>query len=94
MDIRLERFLREQKQLTNTYAKILEINPEHAVIRSLAQKVEGGATEQDATVRDIALLLLDQAKILEGMNSRLVYSSLPSALLCSVIQGRSGEWAI
>jgi molecular chaperone HtpG len=58
--------LREQKQLTTTYAKILEINPEHAVIRSLAQRIGGGAAEEDAKVRDIALLLLDQAKILEG----------------------------
>ena len=66
MDIRLERFLREQKQLSATYAKILEINPAHAVIASLARKVEAGANEKDATVRDIALLLLDQAKILEG----------------------------
>jgi molecular chaperone HtpG len=66
MDIRLERFLREQKQLATTYAKILEINPAHAVIRSLASRVKGGAGETDATLRDIALLLLDQAKILEG----------------------------
>lgn len=66
MDIRLERFLREQKQLATTYAKILEINPEHEVIRSLSKRVEGGATEADPTISDIALLLLDQAKILEG----------------------------
>jgi len=66
MDIRLERFLREQKQLAATYAKILEINPDHAVIRSLARRIEAGSTADDATVRDIALVLLDQAKILEG----------------------------
>jgi molecular chaperone HtpG len=66
MDIRLERFLREQKQLSQTYAKILEINPDHAVIRSLARKVAGGAGKDDSVLRDSALLLLDQAKILEG----------------------------
>jgi molecular chaperone HtpG len=66
MDIRLERFLRDQKQLATTYAKILEINPEHAVIRSLAQKVAGGAGKEDPVLQDTALLLLDQAKILEG----------------------------
>jgi len=66
MDIRLERFLREQKQIATTYAKILEINPDHPIIRSLAEKVQGGVNAEDATVRDIALLLFDQAKILEG----------------------------
>jgi molecular chaperone HtpG len=66
MDIRFERFLREQKQLASTYAKILEINPDHAIIRSLARKIGEGASENDATVRDIALVLLDQAKIIEG----------------------------
>lgn len=66
MDIRLERFLREQKQLSTTYSKILEINPEHEVIRHLAEKVAAGATAEDANLRDIAFVLLDQAKIAQG----------------------------
>jgi molecular chaperone HtpG len=66
MDIRMERFLREQKQLATTYAKILEINPEHVIIKSLAGKVAEGASESDPVVRDTAFLLLDQAKIMEG----------------------------
>jgi molecular chaperone HtpG len=66
MDIRFERFLREQKQLASTYAKILEINPDHAVIRSLAERVKDGAGDDDVTIRDVAWVLLDQAKILEG----------------------------
>jgi len=66
MDIRLERFLREQKQLATTYAKILEINPQHPIIHMLAQRVSATDGEGDATVRDTAFLLLDQAKILEG----------------------------
>jgi molecular chaperone HtpG len=65
MDIRLEQFLRENKQLPQTaYAKILDINPDHPIIRSLAVRIENsGITEE---TRDIAFLLLDQAKILEG----------------------------
>jgi len=66
MDIRLERFLREQKQLATTYAKILEINPAHTIIKSLAERVVKGADDSDTMLRDVALLLFDQAKILEG----------------------------
>jgi molecular chaperone HtpG len=66
MDIRLERFLREQKQITTPSAKILEINPSHAIIISLAKRVESIADSEDAILRDAALLLLDQARIIEG----------------------------
>lgn len=66
MDIRLERFLREQKQVSAMSAKILEINPEHDIIRTLARKVAAGANDEDINLKDIALLLFDQAKILEG----------------------------
>jgi molecular chaperone HtpG len=66
MDIRFERFLREQKQLSATYAKIVEINPENAIVQALARKVAQGKTASDEAVRDTALLLLDQAKIVEG----------------------------
>jgi len=66
MDIRLERFLREQKQLNTTYAKILEINPEHAIIKALSEKVKNGSGENDQTLCDAAFILLDQAKIIEG----------------------------
>jgi molecular chaperone HtpG len=64
--LRLERFLREQKQLATTYAKILEINPQHEIIKALAKKAAGGANEEDAVLRDTAFLLFDQARIMEG----------------------------
>lgn len=64
MDIRMERFLRENKQLPDTaYAKILEINPDHPVIAALAEKAEQGCTPE---IEDMAWLLLDQARIIEG----------------------------
>ena len=66
MDIRLERFLREQKQLATTHAKILEINPNHPVIISLSKHLDAQADMQDSAFSDVALLLLDQAKIAEG----------------------------
>ena len=64
MDMRLERFLLEQKQLQQARPKILEINPSHALITKLASKVaqEGSADE----VSDICYVLLDQARIIEG----------------------------
>ena len=57
MDIRLERFLLEQKQLQTSSAKILEINPGHSIIRALAGR---------ADIDDVVWLLFDQARILEG----------------------------
>ncbi len=60
MDLRLERFLVEQKQLPAASAKILEINPEHPIIRALSK------SENSGEVENIACLLFDQACILEG----------------------------
>lgn len=59
MDFRLERFLLEQKQLASASAKILEINPEHSIIKSLLAKA-------DSDIEDITWVLFDQARILEG----------------------------
>lgn len=68
MSMRMERFLVEHKQLGSTSARILEINPIHPVIKHLAAQVtkEGMDTES----ADIARLLLDQARILEGEELR------------------------
>ena len=64
MDMHMERILKAHKQLGAVSAKILEINPGHAVIRKLAEKAgDKGAID---TLADPVLLLLDQAKILEG----------------------------
>jgi len=59
MDFRLERFLIEQKQIASAAAKILEINPNHSIIKHLAEKT-------DANIDDVVWLLFDQARILEG----------------------------
>lgn len=59
MDFRLERFLIEQKQIASAAAKILEINPQHPIIRHLAEKPE-------ANIDDAVWLLFDQARILKG----------------------------
>lgn len=73
MDIRLERFLKEQKQIHNSFAKVLEINPKHPIIRSLAIRAAKNA-EDDPIIKDTALLLLDQAKIIGGMEIADIHS--------------------
>ncbi len=64
MDFRFERFLVEQKQLPATSAKVLEINPEHSIIKSLMAKLADSASSSD--VEDVTWLLFDQARIVEG----------------------------
>ena len=60
MDLRFERFMFEQKQLPARGAKILEVNLSHPAILSL----ENNLDSEEA--KDIALLIYDQACILEG----------------------------
>ncbi len=64
MDMRLERLLKQHRQLDTTAKRILEINPSHRLIERLAATVgETGASDQ---LGEFAWLLLDQARIVEG----------------------------
>ena len=64
MDMHLERILKAHNQLDQITAKVLEVNPAHPLIRKLAEKSnEKGAID---ALADPVLLILDQAKILEG----------------------------
>ncbi|MFK7974089.1 MAG: molecular chaperone HtpG [Rickettsiaceae bacterium] len=60
MDIRMERYLIEQKQLAGATAKILEINPDHPII----QKIKEGKSSSEN--KDLIHLIYDQACIIEG----------------------------
>ena len=64
MSMRMERFLVEHKQLPGTSARILEINPDHPIIKALAKTVHKDGLKGDA--EDTARILLDQARIIEG----------------------------
>ena len=68
MDMHLERLLKQHRQIDMSSKRVLEINAKHALIRSLAERLEGeGASgEANAALDDAAWLLLDQARILEG----------------------------
>lgn len=67
MDMYLERLLKSHRQIDPAHAmpRILEINPRHSLIQRLASlAAAGNGGRPDLT--DAALLLLDQARILEG----------------------------
>jgi molecular chaperone HtpG len=64
MDMRMERFLMEHKQLPKRAAKLVEINPTHPVITALAAEV--AANGVTAKTEDALWLLFDQALIAEG----------------------------
>ena len=64
VDLHLERLLARHGEAGMKAERILELNPRHGLIRSLAEKAaRGGAAGELA---DAAWLLLDQARILEG----------------------------
>ena len=64
LDMNLERMLRQHKQLDTAPTRVLELNPDHLLIKGLAKLVKGG--KAGAGIEDAAFLLLDQARILEG----------------------------
>jgi molecular chaperone HtpG len=66
MDMHLEKLLRQHKQVDALSPRILEINPAHPLIRSLAATVAEKGAEASASVGEIGWLLLDQARIVEG----------------------------
>lgn len=65
MDIRMERFLIEQKQLLKGTSKILEVNLEHPVIKSISNSLQNDDKDFSKT-KDIIWLLFDQACVIEG----------------------------
>ncbi len=64
MDIRMERYLLEQKQILGTSAKILEINPNHKIIIKINNELKDNAKENEN--KELVHLLHDQACIIEG----------------------------
>jgi len=64
LDIRMERFLIEQKQLAKSSAKILEINPKHIIVQKIAQNLHEASKKE--LNENLVELLFDQACIIEG----------------------------
>ncbi|MEN3975637.1 molecular chaperone HtpG [Emcibacter sp. SYSU 3D8] len=64
MDLNLQRLLKMHNQLGTESPRILEINPDHPLVAAMAARADQpGALD---ALKDPALLLLDQARILEG----------------------------
>jgi molecular chaperone HtpG len=86
MDMRMERFLLEHKQLPTRQAKILEINPTHPIISALAERIAASAGGEGA-FDDTLWLLLDQANIAEGepVSDMAAYMRRVNALLSKAV---------
>jgi len=67
MDARLEKMLKQNRPPggPDLTARILEINPDHSLIKGLAARATSG-DGKDSLIADAAHLLLDQARIVEG----------------------------
>lgn len=64
VDLRMERVLRVHQKYDAPSKRVLEINPDHALILRMAEMAKEGGT--GAEMADAAHLLLDQARIIQG----------------------------
>ncbi|WP_029010798.1 molecular chaperone HtpG [Azospirillum halopraeferens] len=65
MDMHLERLLKQHKQLgADGATRILELNPAHPLVVRLAERAKANGADPD--LGEVAWLLLDQARIVEG----------------------------
>ena len=67
MDLHMEQLLKRHRQMSDgeETPRVLEVNPNHALITGLAARAEK-SDGKDALIADAAFLLLDQARIVEG----------------------------
>ena len=65
MDIHLEKLYKQHKQIEKESLRVLEINSTHPIIMHLS-KIVKNKNSDDKVFENTALLLFDQAKILEG----------------------------
>jgi len=66
MDVNLERLLKQHGQLKDIMPRVLELNPDHRIVKKLAERAKGNEPASDALLKDAAHLLLDQARIADG----------------------------
>ncbi len=66
MDVNLERLLKRHGQLEHGMPRVLELNPTHSIITTLAERAKAQNASGDDLLKDAAHLLLDQARIVEG----------------------------
>jgi molecular chaperone HtpG len=66
MDVNMERLLKQHGQLTDGMPRVLELNPDHRIVKKLAERAAGNEAASDTLLKDAAHLLLDQARIADG----------------------------
>lgn len=64
MDLRLERFLKQHSQIDSLTKRVLEINGKHELIKRMSGLAKDAGKGSEVT--ELARLLLDQARIVEG----------------------------
>ncbi|WP_035725215.1 molecular chaperone HtpG [Fodinicurvata fenggangensis] len=64
LDLHLARMLKQHGQLNQEASRILEVNPNHPLVRKLSEKLSNGAEASE--MEGMGDLLLDQARILDG----------------------------
>ena len=64
MDMNLERLLRHHQKVSSSSRRVLEVNPAHTAIQTLAKRFERDGLQD--VIKDAVWLLFDQARILEG----------------------------
>ena len=89
MDMHLERLLRQHRQIDQAAPRILEVNPRHPLVTKLATGAAATTADGDVAGRidDMAHVLLDQARILEGepVPDPAAYSRRLSTLLAHAV---------
>ncbi|QQR69286.1 MAG: molecular chaperone HtpG [Alphaproteobacteria bacterium] len=86
LDMHLEKLLRMHKQLPDPVKRVLEINPGHPLVQAMLTRAQQGQADQHMT--DSAWLLLDQARILEGLppHDAALFSARLDRLLTGSVQ--------
>jgi molecular chaperone HtpG len=82
MDMNIERMMKAHNQLKEVTPRVLELNPNHRLIKKLVKKSK--LTEGiDPQLKEAALLLLDQAQIVEGepLSDPLAFSKRMAAMM-------------
>lgn len=66
MDVNMERLLKRHGQLQDGMPRVLELNPDHRIVKKLAERAKADEAASDDLLKDAAHLLLDQARIADG----------------------------
>ena len=66
IDIRMERLLKVHNQYQDIVTRILEINPDHSLIKTLADQAAGSGQQDNQHIENACWLLFEEARLLEG----------------------------